>query len=148
VAVQSGAECWSKADGYGLAAPGIGGAGPGFYVDWVIPVLIAAVDPVAEAELDGLDHAVISGKYLTEVGGDEAGTGTFPVLASSSSAMDEYALTQLQALAPPGTPPDMTVGWMEKQATAPGRTLVTAAAAVTSTHALRRLPAAHLLAEE
>jgi putative ABC transport system permease protein len=128
VAVQSGAECWSKADGYGLAAPGIGGTGPGFYVDWVIPVLIAAVDPVAEAELDGLDHAVISGKYLTEGEGDEAGavgTGTFPVLASSSSGMDEYALTQLQALAPPGTPPDMTVGWMKEQATAPGRTLVT-----------------------
>lgn len=55
-----------------------------YTVNWVIPVLIAAVDPLAEAKLDGLNRAVISGHYLTE---NAPGAGTsdiFPVLASSA----------------------------------------------------------------
>ena len=40
-------------------------ANPGFYVSWTLPVLIAAIDPAAEAKLDGLNHAVISGHYLS-----------------------------------------------------------------------------------
>jgi hypothetical protein len=94
----------------------------------VIPVLIAAVDPAAEAKLDGLNHAVISGRYLTEHAGDgpaAGGESTFPVLAASSSGMDEDAVTRLQLLTPPKTPPDINVGWRTKEASVPGRTLVT-----------------------
>jgi putative ABC transport system permease protein len=79
-----------------------------FDASWMLPVLIAAIDPAAEAKLDGLSHAVISGRYLTEHAGDESrssGAITFPVLAASTSGMDEYAQTQLQLLTPPAAPP-------------------------------------------
>ncbi len=122
-AVQSSAECWSKVNGTALPGSSI----PTYGTVWKLPVLIAAVDPVAEAKLDGLDHALISGRYLTEDAHDSPGangTTSFPVLASSSAGMDEYAVTQLEALTQPASPPDMTVRWMTQQADAPGHTLV------------------------
>ena len=68
-------------------------------------MLIAAIDPAAEAELDGLNKALVSGRYLTE---NESGRGPIlPVLASSASGMDEYAQTTLQQLAAPSVMPDM-----------------------------------------
>jgi putative ABC transport system permease protein len=129
VAVQSFAGCWSKVNGPG-GLPGFGSSGgnPGYGPDWVIPVLIAAVDPVAEAKLDGLNHALISGHYLADGAQDSSGpngTSQFPVLASSNAGMDEYALTQLQALAAPASPPVMTLRWMTREAAVPGHTLVT-----------------------
>jgi hypothetical protein len=39
--------------------------------------------------------------------------------------MDEYAITTLQRLGTPNTPPDMTVPWLTKEASAPGQTLAT-----------------------
>ncbi len=61
-----GCAAWSKINDYGPPSTG-NGKGPPFYpVSWIIPVLIAAVDPVAEAKLDGLNQAVVSGHYLTE----------------------------------------------------------------------------------
>ena len=45
----------------------------GYYVTWTIPVLIAAIDPHAEAKLDGLNKAVVSGSYLKENAGVTAG---------------------------------------------------------------------------
>jgi len=92
-------------------------------------VLIAAVDPVAEAKLDGLDHAVISGRYLAENAQDVSNAGDaateFPVIAASTSGMDEYALTELQALGSPATPPAMNAPWLTREASVPGHTLVT-----------------------
>jgi len=127
VAAQSDCTAWSKANGYGPAGPlvpGVSPANPGYDVDWVIPVLIAAVDPVAEAKLDGLDRAVISGHYLAgPVGG--ANSGTFPVLASSVSGLDESAVTQLATLSAPVSAPSMTASWMSQHATAPGRVIST-----------------------
>jgi hypothetical protein len=126
-AVQSDAECWSKSNGSGLGSLHYPTSGPAEYeADWVIPVLIAAVDPAAEAKLDGLNKALTSGHYLTENAGDTpAGNAaiTFPVLAASTSGVGEYAETQLQALASPRTPPDMTTGWMTREASAPGKTV-------------------------
>jgi putative ABC transport system permease protein len=81
VAAQSDSTAWSKVNGYG-PEPGARPASPAYDVNWVIPVLIAAVDPVAEAKLDGLNRAVISGHYLAEHTRDAGTTGTFPVLAS------------------------------------------------------------------
>lgn len=132
-----GLSCWSKANGWssggipGLRQP----TRPMYYVSWTLPVLIAAIDPDAEAKLDGLDHAVVQGSYLAENAGDSVVVHdpngrpqvlSFPVLASSSIGMDEYALTRLQALPPPTAPPPAAnAGWLAGEATGPGRTVVT-----------------------
>ena len=125
-AVQSTEDCWSKVNHYappaGITLP----ANPSWGTDWVLPVLIAAVDPAAEAKLDGLNHAVVSGSYLPEnatagpPGGD---TRAFPVLAASQSGITEYAVSQLQQLAAPTTPPQMTADWLTREAPTAGRTL-------------------------
>jgi hypothetical protein len=126
-AVQSAANCWSKANGSGF--PAYPTSGPAeFLANWVIPVLIAAVDPAAEAKLDGLNKALTSGQYLAESAPDApAGNSavTFPVLAASTSGVGEYAESQLQALASPPAPPDMTTAWMTREASAPGKTVAT-----------------------
>ncbi len=126
-AAQSLNGCWSKADGYGLGSGAPRVSNPGWGVNWVIPVLIAAIDPDAEARLDGLSHAVVSGRYLAENAGDgTAGVlSTFPVLAASGSGMDEYAVSRLQRLATPASPPDLSPAWMKREALLPGRTLAT-----------------------
>jgi putative ABC transport system permease protein len=129
VAAQSGATCTSKVNGIPLPGSRQPAARPDYVTTWSIPVLIAAIDPAAEAELDGLNHAVISGRYLTEdakAGSAASGhVASFPVLASSTSGMNEFAVTQLQRLEPPTAPPDMTVAWMTREAAAPGQTLAT-----------------------
>jgi putative ABC transport system permease protein len=125
---QSIANCWSKVDGTPSGpGPTFNIPAPGYNADWVIPVLIAAIDPAAEAKLDGLNHAVVSGHYLTEHVSTTPhhGESEFPVLASAASGMDEYAITTLQRLASPATPPDMTVRWRERESSVPGHTLVT-----------------------
>jgi putative ABC transport system permease protein len=126
VADQSTASCWSKVNGspFGPGAS-LKSPAPGYNADWVIPVLIAAIDPAAEAKLDGLNHAVVSGHYLPEHVSTTPhhGEAEFPVLASVDSGMDEYAITTLQRLAGPATPPDMNVRWRAREASVPGRTL-------------------------
>jgi putative ABC transport system permease protein len=129
VVAQSEAGCWSEVDGYGLPQGSAGTRGPEYTADWVIPVLIAAIDPAAEAKLDALDKAVTSGSYLTENARDISSAGggvtSFPVLASSRSGMDEYAVTQLQQLAAPSAAPNMTAAMMTQEAAEPGRTVAT-----------------------
>ena len=69
-------------------------------------MLIAAIDPQAEARLDGLNHALTSGQYLPEnfgnanprAGFGKAG-GVFPVLAAADSGIGEYAVTQVAGAA-------------------------------------------------
>ncbi len=124
-AAQSDVSCWSRVNQYDLG-PGAAGAGAteaGYWVDWTIPVLIAAIDPDAEAELDGLNKALVSGSYLKENEGDSG--PTFPVLASAESGMNEYAQTAVQRLAAPPVMPDMNAAWASAQASAPGRTVAT-----------------------
>jgi len=122
---QSYASCWSRVNQYdlGRAAAGGGASGTeaGYWVAWTIPMLIAAIDPDAEAKLDGLNKALVSGSYLKENEGDSG--PTFPVLASSDSGMNEYAQTTLQQLAAPPVMPDMNARWGSAQASAPGRTV-------------------------
>jgi putative ABC transport system permease protein len=125
-AAQSATSCWSRANQYDQPSPPDGAVNytkAGYYVTWTIPVLIAAVDPDAEAELDGLNKAVVSGGYLKE---NEAAAGfAVPVLASSSSGMNEYAQTILQQLTAPAAMPAMNAAWASAQASAPGRTVAT-----------------------
>ena len=67
-AAQAETWCWSRRNGlngngdeFGLTA-----RRPGLAVVWKFPMLIAAVDPAAEAKLDDLPHALTSGHYLAE----------------------------------------------------------------------------------
>jgi hypothetical protein len=124
-AAQSYAICWSRANENGMAPipGGNSGTTAGYFVTWSIPVLIAAIDPAAEAKLDGLNKALVSGGYLTENEG--AGSPTLPVLASSASGMNDYAQTTLRQLAAPSAMPDMNDAWESAQASAPGRTVAT-----------------------
>jgi putative ABC transport system permease protein len=125
-AAQSYTVCWSRVNRYDQpaspASAGVSHTEAGYRVTWTIPVLIAAIDPDAEAELDGLNRALVSGGYLKE---NEAGGVTVPVLASSASGMNEYAQTILQQLAAPSAMPDMNAAWESGQASAPGRTVAT-----------------------
>ena len=133
-AAQAGSGCFSKADGYGyppgtISWPNLNGRA-GFSVSWQFPMLIAAVDPQAEARLDGLSHALTSGQYLPEnydneppadgyQNGDE-----FPVLATADSGIGEYASTQVQELAAPSAAPVLDTATMARDATAAGRTVL------------------------
>ena len=64
---QSSLWCWSRANGmFGEGDfEGLTARRPGFAVEWWFPMLVAAIDPVAEAKLDDLNRAVISGRYLS-----------------------------------------------------------------------------------
>jgi len=125
-AVQSTEDCWSKVNHFapppGITLP----SNPSWGTGWVLPVLIAAIDPAAEAKLDGLNHALVSGSYLSEnatARPPSRDTQTFPVLAASRSGITEYAVSQLQQLTAPTTPPQMTAGWLTREAPVTGRTL-------------------------
>jgi putative ABC transport system permease protein len=125
-AAQSFTSCWSRVNQYNLP---VGAKGPtsateaGYYIEWNIPVLIAAIDPDTEAKLDGLNKALVSGSYLTENEGDNG--PEVPVLASSASGMDEYAQTTVQQLATSSRMPDMNASWTTAEASVPGRTVAT-----------------------
>jgi putative ABC transport system permease protein len=129
-AAQSSGWCWSKADGnagaFTLSHPP---DEPYAVVNWSFPMLIAAIDPVAEAKLDGFNRALTSGRYLGEDTGDGRapnGQPTFPVLAASSSGIGEYALTQVQRLPAPAGPVSLSPATMAGEAGVAGQTVLTA----------------------
>ena len=131
---QSGLWCWSRVNGmFGEGDwEGLTAKHPGFALLWSFPMLVAAVDPVAEAKLDGLNQALTSGHYLTEHEGLEfegaaGGESTFPVLAADTSGLGEYASVQVQRLPSPESPPVLDPAAMGKDATAPGQTVERAA---------------------
>jgi len=133
-AARAGASCFSKVNFDGtppgtVSIPDLHGH-PSLVVGWQFPMLIAAVDPQAEAELDGLNHALTSGRYLPENYGNEppangfAKGGAFPVLATADSGIGEYASTQVQELAAPAAPPVLDTATMARDATMAGRTVL------------------------
>jgi putative ABC transport system permease protein len=125
VADQASSQCWSKVNG---SPPFNGHASDATVgVTWSLPVLIAAIDPGAEAKLDGLNRAVVSGSYLAQNAKDGSApynTATFPVLASSDIGMDEYAQLAVQRLGAPSSTPVMTTRWLTREAATPGRTVL------------------------
>jgi putative ABC transport system permease protein len=134
LAAQAGASCWSKIDGDGtppetISYPNLNGHA-GFSVDWQFPMLIAAIDPQAEARLDGLNHALTSGQYLPENYDNEPISSgfqkgdAFPVLATADSGIGEYAMTQVQELGAPSAPPVLGTATMAKDAAVPGHTVL------------------------
>ena len=145
-AKQSSIWCWSRATGmYGGGSwEGLTAQHPGFAEYWTFPMLIAAVDPAAEARLDGLNRAVTSGRYLSEQAGPAVtpGTGgiaytTFPVLAAARGGVGEYAVTQVQRLPQPATAPRLDPAALSRDATAPGQPVTTVQ--VTAAQAYRQL---------
>jgi putative ABC transport system permease protein len=130
----SGAWCWSKVDGDGSPPGTISDVNlqghAGFSVDWQFPMLIAAIDPAAEAKLDGLNHALTSGQYLPENYDDLSPTSAyvrgdeFPLLAATDSGIGESAVTQVQELAAPSAAPVFDDATRLKDATLPGRTVL------------------------
>ena len=88
VAAQSSDDCWSKANG----SPVFSNASklPVLVVEWVMPVLIAAIDPTAEAKLDGLDHTLVSGNYLNENANGQIGSGQHLHLPRACFIVDRH----------------------------------------------------------
>jgi len=136
---QSSGWCWSRING--TAGSFVGGPRVGAFVtaDWALPVLIAAIDPIAEARLDRLNHAVTSGSYLPEIAGvgrTSNGQLTFPVLASTDSGIGEYAVTRIERMAPPRQPVVLSARTMASYASRPGRAI--GVATTTSQQAYRQ----------
>jgi hypothetical protein len=127
-AAQSSAWCWSRANGTAGAFVSREPAHRAFAtVNWSIPMLIAAVDPVAEARLDGLDHAVTSGGYLAQASGAGSGTGqtSIPVLAAATSGVGESAETTVERLPSPSSAMKLSVAGMTGEDSVPGKRLET-----------------------
>jgi hypothetical protein len=94
-------DCWS-ARGYRAGPhwandpPRLGRGRVGTQVEWAFPLLLAAIDPVQEARLAGLDRAVVDGRYLRA--GDRAvgrprertrvRAHTVPVLVADRTLLD------------------------------------------------------------
>ena len=104
--------CWSSQDGYsGYGQNNVGRAGVDDFITESFPFLVAAIDPVAENQLVGLDHAVVEGRDLG--GGDTpllTGGGTtsearnlqVPVLATTDpfvEGSDQITISRLPASA-------------------------------------------------
>jgi putative ABC transport system permease protein len=127
-AAQSSAWCWSKVNGTAGAFVSNEPPHRAFAtVDWSFPMLLVAIDPAAEAKLDGLDHAVISGHYFgsgASAGQSASGQATFPVLAAASSGVGEFAQTQVDRLAPPRAALTLSQAKMISLASAPGMTVL------------------------
>ena len=123
-AQQAEAWCFSKINGRGtsetLTSPDLNGH-TGFGVSWEFPMLVAAVDPAAEAKLDGLNHAVTSGRYLPE---NYRRGHEFPVLAAADSGVGEYSVTRVRELASPSAPPVLDTATMRRDSTAAGRAVL------------------------
>lgn len=83
---------------------------PRIVVRWSFPLLLSAIDPESEARLNGLDRAVISGRYLRpgeratlqrhrpEGSGPEYFTRSVPVVAADRVFVDEQAEIALRRL--------------------------------------------------
>jgi len=143
-ASQSRLWCWSRVNGmFGQGGwEGLTARRPGFAVSWSFPMLVAAIDPVAEAKLDGLNLAVTSGHYLPERPGPgfeaaPGGESTFPVLAADASGLGEYASIQVRRLPDPESPPALEPSAMSRDAAGPGQTV--AAFNITAGQAYKQL---------
>lgn len=98
--------CWSLRNGFwgrgfGAGMGGLTGRQIGVAPTFSIPLLIAAVDPAAEAELTDLHGAVVSGRYLRareSTTGSRPDEGVLPVLASARNYLDETAVVTVERL--------------------------------------------------
>jgi hypothetical protein len=104
IGARTGVFCWSRAPGSPRPSYGLARGHVGARLTWAFPFLLAAVDPVQEARLVGLDKAVTDGRYLTEF--DSAhivktrglGHPTVPVVASTTPFVDDTLHVSVQRL--------------------------------------------------
>jgi ABC-type lipoprotein release transport system permease subunit len=99
--------CWSADGTLGLgdyAADPVPRAQIGAQIQYPFPLLVAGIDPKAEAALDGADRAVISGRWFkgdedaTSLGNGSTKNRVMPVLAASTTPTRlraDYAIEQL-----------------------------------------------------
>jgi hypothetical protein len=95
---------------------------PGLDLGWSEPIVVAGIDPVAEAQLAHLDRCVTTGRYLraSDVPGTASSPAgpqpTIPVLVSDRSFIDETMQITTERAADPaavlkGTAPDALKTW-------------------------------------
>lgn len=95
------AQCWSRLGGMSGERWPVEDERIVAYLRFTFPVLLAAVDPDAEAALTGVDDAVVRGRYLKH---DDAATPSdpdgveVPVLASSTSLVDQVSTVRIDRL--------------------------------------------------
>lgn len=95
--------CWSQqpqdgeADLFGLSSKN-----PGLAIGWSVPLLVAGVDPEAEAKLAHLDQAVVSGRYLRA--DDAQKLPGVPVLVSKNSGVDDTVSVTVERMPDPTAP--------------------------------------------
>lgn len=94
-------------------------------VGWPLSLLLAAVDPRAEADLVGLDHAVTAGRYLEPDDAPEPLEGaqlagisqvSVPVLATTSPALDEGLVVEPSRITGPAVAQLPGRDWSDAQA--------------------------------
>ncbi len=98
-------------------------------VEWSFPVLVAGIDPAAENELNGLEKAVTSGRYLTDAERPTAAGGSsvvVPVLGSTVSFdgdVDHVTVSRLPGsaatIARSGKGPDVILRALEAEPATP-----------------------------
>jgi len=97
-------------------------APPALTVSWPIPIVVAGIDPQAEARLAGLDRCVTTGRYLAPSDAPSiveppiGGQPTIPVLLSTTSFLDESARISIERAREPsaalgGATPDALSEW-------------------------------------
>lgn len=125
--------CVSRRDGfYGLGWSGYGVRKPGlgFFIRFPFPFLLAAIDPVAEAKLDGVSRTIVSGRYLNEddTPRSEIVLGTqrlgVPVIVSARPYVDdrdEVTVRELPAMAADAMIHDRTFPQVDRTLARAGR---------------------------
>src|ERR1039457_7279834 len=92
--------CWSRQDLTANAGPvQLPPGHVGGYVDFVLPFLVAAIDPVAEQQLVGLGNAVKSGRYLRPTDSAVA-IGPQPIQGSSGTLAPQLQVPVLATTNP------------------------------------------------
>jgi len=71
------------------------------YVTWNVPFLVEAIDPVQEARLDGLDHAITVGSYLSSAAGPVTYSEPRPDAQTQKNPWCSFIFNSSD---PPGTP--------------------------------------------
>lgn len=118
--------CWSRFSGLnGEKWSSLGEGRFAALIQWSFPVTLAAIDPKAEAQLAGVNHAIVEGRYLRSgdapVSDPDQGVSV-PVIASSKQIVDEQAHVSFEVL-PPRFARDLAAGMTKDEA----RTAITAA---------------------
>jgi putative ABC transport system permease protein len=143
--------CWSRRTGYlgtGWQLSGFARGHYGFAVTWSFPFLLAAIDPVAESELDGINRTITTGRYLQATDGptttdtDGISTVSVPVIASTRSYLDDRDEVTVRKLSPSAADAmtrDHTLAQVRRQLSAAGRGTVVARVSFGAGGAYRQL---------